>query len=230
MFLDYRVVRDNPTYAHVTAEGLRELADSGSYDEQAAAFASIALRNGSVRAVLERLAGLEGLPPWYLTAGSLFQTVWNAAAGREDLRAGIRDHDLFFFDEDTSWEAEDVVIKRCLAAVEDLGVELEPRNQARVHLWYPEKWGKEIAPYRDLPHAISSFAATSCCVGLSLDAGGKLDVHSTHGFADLFRLVLRPNPLTVAPQAVYDAKAERWMAEWPQLTKLPWAEPADPAR
>ncbi|WP_234323012.1 nucleotidyltransferase family protein [Streptomyces sp. NRRL S-350] len=209
----------------MTPESLQRLAEHAPYEEQAAVFASIVLRNESVRTVLERLAALDGLPPWYLTAGSLFQTVWNAVAGREDLQAGIRDHDLFFFDEDTSWEAEDLVIKRCLAAVEDLGVELEPRNQARVHLWYPEKWGKEIAPYRDLPHAISSFAATSCCVGLSLDSASKLDVHSTHGFADLFRLVLRPNPLTVAPQAVYDAKAERWMAEWPQLTKLPWAEP-----
>jgi hypothetical protein len=65
---------------------------------------------------------------------------------------------------------------------------------------------------------------------LSTDAGGKLDVHSTHGFKDLFRLVLRPNPLTVAPHSVYDARAERWMGGWPQLTKLPWAEPAASAQ
>lgn len=224
--MDYAVVRDDPSYARVTPRSLRELADHASYAEQAAAFAAIVLRNGSVRSVLERLASLDGLPPWYLTAGSLFQSVWNAAAGREDLRTGIRDHDLFFFDEDTSWDAEDVVIKRCLAVVEDLGVELEPRNQARVHLWYPKKWGKTIAPYRDLPHAISSFAATCCCVGMSLDASGRLDVHSTHGFEDLFHLVLRPNPLTVAPRSVYEDKVARWMQEWPQLTKLPWAEPS----
>ncbi|GAA1162153.1 hypothetical protein F4556_005032 [Kitasatospora gansuensis] len=224
MLLDYAAARDHHDFDRLDARTLRDLAASGSPEEQAAAFAATALRNPSVRDVLERLAELD-LPEWYLTAGSLFQTVWNAAAGRTDLAAGIRDHDLFFFDPDTSWDAEDVVIKKCLAAVADLGVELEPRNQARVHLWYPEKWGKEIAPYRDLADAISSFAATSCCVGLSLDASGKLTVHSTHGFVDLFNLVLRPNPLTVAPQAVYDAKAERWMQEWPQLTKLPWVEP-----
>ncbi|WP_329578029.1 nucleotidyltransferase family protein [Kitasatospora sp. NBC_01250] len=225
MLLDYAVVRDHRDFDHLNAEALHELAVSGAPETQAAAFAATALRNPSVRAVLERLAALD-LPAWFLTAGSLFQTVWSVAAGREDLTAGIRDHDLFFFDEDTSWEAEDVVIKRCLAAVDGLGVELEPRNQARVHLWYPKEWGNEIAPYRDLADAISSFAATSCCVGLSLDSGGKLTVHSTHGFRDLFNLVLRPNPLTVAPQAVYDAKAERWMREWPQLTKLPWVEPS----
>ncbi|WP_316521148.1 nucleotidyltransferase family protein [Kitasatospora brasiliensis] len=224
LLLDYADARDHQGFDHLTAESLRDVATTGTPEDQAAAFAATVLRNPSVPAVLERLADL-GLPPWYLTAGSLFQTVWNAAAGRADLSAGIRDHDLFFFDEDTSWEAEDVWIKKCLGAVADLGVELEPRNQARVHIWYESKWGKKIAPYRDLPDAISSFAATSCCVGLSLDSGGKLAVHSTHGFADLFNLVLRPNPLTVAPQAVYEAKAERWMQEWPQLTKLPWEEP-----
>ncbi|MGA5823810.1 hypothetical protein ACPC54_38895 [Kitasatospora sp. NPDC094028] len=46
----------------------------------------------------------------------------------------------------------------------------------------------------------------------------------------MFRLVLRPNPLTVAPQSVYDAKAERWTGEWPQLTKPPRAEPVGSAR
>ncbi|MFE2346110.1 nucleotidyltransferase family protein [Kitasatospora cineracea] len=224
LLLDYADARDHRDFDRLSADSLRELAATGTPEEHAAAFAVTALRNPSVRAVLERLVALD-LPPWYLTAGSLFQTVWNAAVGRADLAAGIRDHDLFFFDEDTSWEAEDVVIKKCLAAVADLGVELEPRNQARVHLWYPEKWGKEIAPYRDLADAISSFAATSCCVGLALDGGGRLGVHSTHGFVDLFDGVLRPNPLTVAPQAVYEAKAERWMQEWPQLVKLPWVEP-----
>jgi hypothetical protein len=222
--LDYADSRDHREFDRLTAVSLRALAATGTPADQAAAFAATVLRNPAVRAVLERLAGLD-LPPWYLTAGSLFQTVWNVAAGRENLSEGIRDHDLFFFDEDTSWEAEDVWIKKCLSAVADLGIELEPRNQARVHLWYESKWGKKIAPYRDLPDAISSFAATSCCVGMSLDSGGKLAVHSTHGFVDLFSLVLRPNPRTVAPRSVYEAKAERWMQEWPQLTKLPWVEP-----
>lgn len=180
-------------------------------------------------AVLERLATLD-LPPWYLTAGSLFQTVWNAAVGRADLNHGVRDHDLFFYDDtDLSYEAEDLVIRRCLKACEDLGVELEPRNQARVHLWYGSKFGKEIAPYASLDEAIGSFAATCCCVAVNLDEDGLLHVHSTYGFADLFNLVLRPNPTTEAPRQVYEAKAERWTALWPELTKLPWPQGSDAA-
>lgn len=215
------VVRENPHSALRGLDDFRALAGQ-PLDAQATAFATTVLRNPKVRAVLERLAALD-LPPWYLTAGALFQTVWNAAHDAEDLTASIRDLDLFFYDgDDLSYEAEDAVIKRCLAACQDLDVELEPRNEARVHLWYEGKFGKAIAQYRDLDEAIASFAATCCCVALSLDAGGKLAVHATHGFDDLFTLTLRPNLTGIAPRAVYEDKSERWMREWPALTKLPW--------
>ncbi|WP_371476497.1 hypothetical protein [Kitasatospora sp. NBC_00315] len=46
--------------------------------------------------------------------------MWNAADDRADLAAGFRDHGLFSHDEDTSREAEDAVIKKCLAVVVDL--------------------------------------------------------------------------------------------------------------
>lgn len=221
--LDYAGVRDDSARIRLGAHDLLRLV-SAPPAEQAVAFALTALRNHTVRGVLERLAPLE-LPPWYLTAGALFQTVWNAAAGASDLNEGIRDHDLFFFDpDDLGYEAEDAVIKRCTAACEGLGVRLEPRNEARVHLWYEKKFGKAITQYRDLEHAVSSFAATCCCVAVRLSRTGELTVHSTHGFADLFAGVLRPNPLTVAPRSVYEAKAERWTRVWPRLTKLPWPE------
>jgi hypothetical protein len=93
-----------------------------------------------------------------------------------------------------------------------------------VHLWYEAKFGKAIVQYRDLEEAVASFAATCCCVALSLDAGGKLAVHATHGFDDLFTLTLRPNLSGIAPRSVYEDKSERWMRVWPALTKLPWPE------
>lgn len=224
--LDFEVARGNLSHTTLTATDLHELASAAS-EEQALAFAGTIMRNPTISAVLERLSTLD-LPPWYLTAGSLFQTVWNSAAGHDDLNRGIKDHDLFFYDDtDLSYEAEDLVIKKCLHACEDLGVEVEPRNQARVHLWYGQKFGKDIGPYRSLEHAISSFAATCCCVAVNLDKDGLLTVHSTHGFGDLFNLVLRPNPVTIAPRQVYEDKAARWMEVWPALTKLPWPQDSD---
>ncbi|MBA9054477.1 hypothetical protein HDA42_003655 [Streptomyces costaricanus] len=67
-------------------------------------------RNEVLVEVLGRAAGMR-LPGWYLTAGCLFQTVWNVVTGRPPGR-GIKDYDLFYFDDtDLSWEAEDAVIR-----------------------------------------------------------------------------------------------------------------------
>ncbi|CAL9651576.1 nucleotidyltransferase family protein [Streptomyces sp. enrichment culture] len=67
-------------------------------------------RNDMLTEVLSRSATLE-LPGWYVTAGCLFQTVWNVVMGRPPTN-GIKDYDLFYFDsDDLSWEAEDTVIK-----------------------------------------------------------------------------------------------------------------------
>ncbi|MFB8086910.1 nucleotidyltransferase family protein [Streptomyces sp. NPDC055992] len=224
--LDFEVRRGDLSNVPLTATDLRELAGRAP-EEQARAFASTIMRNPTISTVLERLSAID-LPPWYLTAGSLFQTVWNAAAGSEDLNHGIRDHDLFFYDQaDLSYEAEDLVIKKCLHACEGLGVEVEPRNQARVHLWYGAKYGKAIPQYTSLAHAISSFAATCCCVAVNLGKDDMLQIHTTHGFDDLFTGVLRPSPVTIAPRQVYEDKAARWMEVWPALTKLPWPQDSD---
>ena len=61
-----------------------------------AAFLDLVLRNANNRAILER-AGSLGLSDWWLTAGALFQTVWNGLEGRP-AEQGILDYDLFYFD------------------------------------------------------------------------------------------------------------------------------------
>ena len=60
---------------------------------------------------------------------------------------GINDYDVFYFDPDTSWEAEDKIIRTLTERLAGRGIAVEARNQARVHLWYPEKHG---LPYPEL--------------------------------------------------------------------------------
>jgi len=190
----------------------------GAADEQR--FLELVLANPTVTAVLARAPQL-GLGEWWLTAGVLFQSVWNGLTGR-DPAAGIRDADLFYFDPDTSWDAEDAVIRRGADLFGDLPVPVEIRNEARVHLWYADRFGVPgPAPFRDCRDAIDSFAAVCCCYGIRVAAGGGVQVYAPHGYADLFDLVVRPNG-RLAPRHVYDAKAVRWRTEWPQLTVLPW--------
>lgn len=178
-------------------------------------------RNGTVREVLRRAEVLD-LPNWYLTAGCLFQTVWNVLDGHDPER-GIQDYDLLYFDAaDLSWEAEDAVIRRCADAFAGCGGEVEVRNEARVHLWYEDKFGAPCAPFRSTEGAIDCFAATACSVGIRT-SGSDVTMYAPHGLDDLFAFVLRPNPV-LAPRAVYETKAARWTELWPRLTVLPWPE------
>jgi hypothetical protein len=102
------------------------------------------LRNRVNKILLERLPEL-GLADAWLVSGSVFQTVWNALTGRAP-DYGIKDYDIFYFDANTPWDAEDANIRRVAAAVSDISVSVEVRNQARVHLWYPNKFGIAYPP------------------------------------------------------------------------------------
>src|SRR5690349_4800936 len=102
-------------------------------------FLTAALQNPVNAIIAEELFRLS-LPDAWLVSGCLVQTVWNVLTGRA-VDYGINDYDAFYFDPDTSWEAEDAVIQKLAARFEKLGVTVEMRNQARVHLWYAEKHG-----------------------------------------------------------------------------------------
>jgi len=59
--------------------------------------------------------------------------------------------------------------------------------------------------------------------GVRTDPKDCYEVYAPFGFRDLFDFVLRPNPV-LAPQEVYESKAERWSALWPRLTVMPWLD------
>ena len=73
-------------------------------------FIVTALRNPINAEILRRLPAL-GLADCWLVAGCLFQATWNLAANRP-VADGVKDYDLFYFDPDLSWEAEDRAIAR----------------------------------------------------------------------------------------------------------------------
>ncbi|MET8760449.1 nucleotidyltransferase family protein [Lentzea sp. NPDC004782] len=160
-------------------------------------------RNEVLVEVLARAAKLD-LPGWYLTAGCVFQTVWNVVTGRPPT-AGIRDYDLFYFDDsDLGWDAEDEVIQAGERVFHDLPVDVEIRNEARVHLWYEDHFGVPCAPHTSTEAAIDSFAATTCCLGIRLGGDGRWRVYAPHGLSDVFNLVVRPKPGAGSPQRLRD--------------------------
>jgi uncharacterized protein len=173
------------------------------------------LQNPANRIILERLPAL-GLPDAWLVAGSLHQTVCNIFTERAP-DYGIKDYDVFYFDEDTSWEAEDAVIRRVTSLFSDLGVAVEARNQARVHLWYPGKFGIAFPPLRCCTESIDRFQAVASQVGVR-PASERYEVYAPRGLDDLATLTVRPNLSANFLPRLYEVKAAAWKALWPELT------------
>lgn len=165
--------------------------------------------------VLARLPRL-GLSQSFLTAGCLFQTLWNQTAGRSP-EVGIRDYDVFYFDDtDLSWAAEDQAIRQARMLFADLGIVVELRNQARVHRWYERRFGSPCQPLASPCEAIDRFLVACCCIGIEA-ATGKLYVSGD--LAELQAGLLRRNPRTPQP-ALFRAKAEDYRSRCAFLTIL----------
>ncbi len=168
--------------------------------------------------ILERAPQL-GLADWWLTAGCLAQSVWNVACAR-DIQAGILDYDLFYYDPDPSWEAEDSVIGSVKALFADLPIEVQIRNQARVPIWYQQKFGIPFGRVGRASDGIDRFPCATVAIGIRRQEA-RYDVYSPFGLHDLFDGRLRPNRALPIPN-VYVDKTDRWQREWPHLTRDPW--------
>jgi hypothetical protein len=161
------------------------------------------------------------LPDGWLVAGCVYQTIWNALTGRPP-RTGIKDYDIAYFDaSDLSYEAEDRVIARVAEAGAALGLELEVRNQARVHLWFEERFGFAVPPLTSASEAPMRYASTTHAVGIRLMRSDRFEVVVPYGLRDLFALHIRPNRM-MPNGATHNAKARRCLTIWPEVTVEWW--------
>jgi uncharacterized protein len=158
-----------------------------------------------------------GLPDPALMAGAIYGAVWNALTGRAP-GYGINDYDLAYHDAgDLGEAAEDRVIRRAAEAFADLDVEVEVRNQARVHIWFGRKFDVVRAPVRDTCDAIAQFASHIHSVGVRLDANGAPELLAPWGLAGLFRLQVHPVEVLADP-AGWNRKCDRQGALWPEVS------------
>jgi uncharacterized protein len=181
-------------------------------------FLAAALRNPANEIIADELFRL-ALPDAWIVSGCLVQTVWNVLTHRA-VDYGISDYDIFYFDPDTSWAAEDKIIRRLQDTLARLGVTIEARNQARVHLWYPEKHGLPYPPLACSTEGIDRFLTKNTRVGIRRTRDG-FDVYAPDGFDDVAGMIVRPNPGANFSMANYEKKAARWKALWPEITVLP---------
>lgn len=171
-------------------------------------------------ALMEVLDGIADLPEGLLVAGALYNLAWNRLTGRPGL-AEVADIDVFYFDPaDLSYEAEDVVIRRLDARFGHLPLPVQVRNQARVHLWFEQKFGAPFTPLSSAAEMLGRYASKAHAVGARM-VDGELDLIAPFGLDDIFSFRLVPN-YALKNRATHEKKAARLKAVWPQLTVEPW--------
>lgn len=187
-------------------------------EEQVSILKNILLKNDKIRYLLEKMDE-SGVSNYYIVAGCINQTVFNYYHGYE-VDYGISDYDIVYFDEDVSYEAEDRVIKRINSLVGDIDIKVDIKNQARVYLWYYEKYGVKRDPYVSVEDAINKWTSTVTCIGVRLSKG-VFSVYAPYGLNDIFEMVIKPVKLEVT-EDIYSEKALNWKKKWPKLKVYDW--------
>ncbi len=191
-----------------------------SDDDQRAALIGIVRGTPFLMDILNAARAFD-LPDWWLVSGAIYNAVWNSLTGRAPMH-GIKDADLFYFDPDTSWEAEDHHIRRAEGRFAP-EPPVEIRNQARVHLWYEDHFGQPYPPLARTTDGIDNFACKTHAVGLRLERDDSLSLYAPYGLDDIFAFRLAPNT-RLDNRATHEAKAARQMKLWPELGFVPWPE------
>lgn len=181
-------------------------------DITALQFRALVLQNPFNEKLLGRLASM-GLRECHLTAGCLFQTVWNQISGR-DPAWGIKDYDIFYFDDqDLSWDAEDRVIRWVAEETADIPIKVEIKNQARVHLWYRDRFGGNYPQLKSARAGIDRYLISCTCIGIEAKTG---QLYAPYGLHDLISGTLAMNPLNPRPE-LFQQKAMSYQQRWPWL-------------
>ncbi len=167
-------------------------------------------KNEAITAILSRWHRL-ALPQAWLVAGCLFQTVWNLQSGRRP-GAEIKDYDIFYFDSDVSSGAETQVQAHADSMLADLGIHVEVANQARVHTWYLEHFGRPYPALCSVEEGIDRFLVRETCVGIRPD-----EIYAPNGLEGIYVGTLTPNPLTPFPE-LFAQKVESYRQRWDWLS------------
>jgi hypothetical protein len=171
--------------------------------------------------LMEVLEGIRGLPEGMLVAGALYNLVWNRLSARPPLH-GVADIDVFYFDaRDLSYEAEDEVIQELAIRFAHLPLPVQVRNQARVHLWFEQKFGAPFAPLASAEEMLGRYASKTHAVAARLEPGDRLHIMAPFGLDDIFSFRIVPNH-ALANRAAHEKKATRAKATWPELIVIPW--------
>ena len=186
---------------------------------QRAALEAIILAEPTLVRLLTTIRDLE-LPDAWLVSGAIYNCVWNSLTERPALH-GVNDIDVIYFDPDLSWEAEDRIIKTLDEALGTMPVPVQARNQARVHLWFEQKFGFPFAPLASARESLLRYASKTHAVAARLERDDTMTIDAPFGLEDLFAFRVTPNPVADNRQT-HEIKGARIKSVWPEVTIVPW--------
>ncbi len=163
------------------------------------------------------------LPDHLIGSGAIYNAVWSYLTGKP-LLTGTKDIDVIYFDaSDISYDAEDKVIQMLADRFAGLPVPEEIRNQARVHLWFPERFGFAVPPLKSSAEALLRYASKTHAVAMRLDPGDSLHIEAPFGLDDMFSFRITPNP-TWDNKTTHYEKARRAKLIWPEIEIVDWPQ------
>ncbi len=159
------------------------------------------------------------LPDCWISAGAVFQTIWNEIDNRPVMTA-VHDIDITYFDTENSFDSsvkKDKQLEKFLT--EQFGYEFDVHNEAYMHLWQ----GQNIEPYTSSENAMTRWIATVHAVGISGNSE-NIKILAPFGLEDIFKKIIRPIYHKDNNKALYDAKVAKWQARFNDLIIIPWEE------
>lgn len=157
------------------------------------------------------------VPAAAVAAGAIRNVVWDRLHGYTGPTVA-KDVDVPFFD------PHDVSARRDRAVEEALGrrmpgVVWDAKNQARVHLWYEERFGHPIAPIESVEDAVGRHPETATSIAVRLVHDETFEVIAPLGLGDLLNMVLRRNPRQVSYEYFLERVEQKRISErWPKVT------------
>ncbi|MCI8617081.1 MAG: nucleotidyltransferase family protein [Clostridia bacterium] len=193
-----------------------------SIKEQNEIIISILKRNKELMSILTYVEKLK-LPNFYISAGSIFQTVWNYYDNKP-LNYGIKDIDIIYFNKKDLSVDTDLMYYRKVKAFADkqkYNYEIDVSNEARMHIMHKEKYNNIIEPYISSEDAINKWIATVHSIGIT-KTNDEIKIYAPYGLSDIFSRTIRPIKHKDNSKELYDKKVNSWKERFDNLNIIEW--------
>ena len=163
------------------------------------------------------------LPNFYISAGSIFQTVWNYYDNKP-LNYGIKDIDIIYFNKKDLSVDTDLMYYRKVKAFADkqkYNYEIDVSNEARMHIMHKEKYNNIIEPYISSEDAINKWIATVHSIGIT-KTNDEIKIYAPYGLSDIFSRTIRPIKHKDNSKELYDKKVNSWKERFDNLNIIEW--------